>query len=258
MTGAHDLGGKVGFGPVNPEAEASEPVFHHEWERRVFAITLAVGMLGKWSIDEARFARERQAPETYLGNSYYENWLSGLEKLLQEKELLQENAANSSLRIPDPNDARKILATGGPSLMDSDQPPAYKPGDQVKVKMNLGFGHTRAPSYAQGVIGTVVSHLGCHIFPDQSAQGARTGEHLYSVRFSSQQIWGSKQENFDVLVDLWGSEHGTFDVLVDLWGLKHGTFDVLVDLWEPYLESMSNPNLESMSNPILEPTSNHA
>ncbi len=36
MNGAHDLGGMHGFGPVEPEP--NEPVFHHEWERRVFAL----------------------------------------------------------------------------------------------------------------------------------------------------------------------------------------------------------------------------
>lgn len=226
MSGAHDLGGKAGFGPVNPEPEASEPVFHHQWERRVFALTLAAGMLGKWSIDEARFARERQAPDTYLGNTYYENWLAGLEKLLQEKQMLQENAARDSLRIPNANDARKILATGGPSLMASNQVPAFKPGDRVRVKINHREGHTRAPSYVQGVVGVVVNHLGCHVYPDQSAQGTRTGEHLYSVRFSSQQLWGSGQGNFTAPIDLHGPEQDNFDVLVDLW--------------EPYLESMSD------------------
>ena len=85
MNGAHDLGGQHGLGAINPESEAEEPVFHAEWERRVFALTLATGMLGKWNIDESRFARERQHPVTYLSNSYYANWLAGLEKLLQEK-----------------------------------------------------------------------------------------------------------------------------------------------------------------------------
>ena len=82
MNGGHDLGGQHGFGSVNPELEEEEPVFHHEWERRAFAITLACGFLGKWNIDEARHARESQNPVRYLSNSYYQNWLCGLEKLL--------------------------------------------------------------------------------------------------------------------------------------------------------------------------------
>ena len=43
MNGAHDLGGMHGFGPV--EAEPNEPVFHEEWERRVFGVTVSTGRL---------------------------------------------------------------------------------------------------------------------------------------------------------------------------------------------------------------------
>ena len=43
-----------------------EPLFHAEWERRAFALTLATGMLGQWNIDESRHARENQAPQRYL------------------------------------------------------------------------------------------------------------------------------------------------------------------------------------------------
>ena len=51
MNGAHDLGGMHGLGPIDPEPESEEPVFHAEWERRAFALNLATGFLGKWNID---------------------------------------------------------------------------------------------------------------------------------------------------------------------------------------------------------------
>src|SRR5918994_5282921 len=86
MNGGHDLGGMHGLGPIEPEAD--EPVFHHAWEKRVFALTLATGALGRWSIDMGRHARERQHPADYLRHSYYENWLAGLEKLLVERGLV--------------------------------------------------------------------------------------------------------------------------------------------------------------------------
>ena len=78
MNGGHDLGGMDGLGPIQPEAEAKEPVFHHEWEKTAFALTLAAGSLGRWNIDTSRFARERQHPVAYLSNTYYQNWLAGL------------------------------------------------------------------------------------------------------------------------------------------------------------------------------------
>jgi hypothetical protein len=49
MNGAQDLGGAHGFGPVVPEPD--EPVFHAAWERRVFAMALAMGYTGAWNLD---------------------------------------------------------------------------------------------------------------------------------------------------------------------------------------------------------------
>ena len=39
MNSIHDMGGMHGMGPV--EIEADEPVFHAEWEQRIFALRLA-------------------------------------------------------------------------------------------------------------------------------------------------------------------------------------------------------------------------
>ncbi len=86
MNGAHDLGGMDGFGPVDPDPD--QPVFHAERERRVFAMTVASGFLGRWNIDMSRHARERMDPAEYLATSYYEHWLHGLETLLAEKGLV--------------------------------------------------------------------------------------------------------------------------------------------------------------------------
>ena len=59
MNGAHDLGGMHGLGPIDPEPESQEPVFHADWERRVFGLALggSTGALGRWNIDKARHAR---------------------------------------------------------------------------------------------------------------------------------------------------------------------------------------------------------
>jgi hypothetical protein len=81
MNGAHDLGGMHGFGPV--VIEPDEPVFHAEWERRVFALTLAMGAWRRWNLDMSRHAREQMPPAEYLATSYYEHWLHGLELLLE-------------------------------------------------------------------------------------------------------------------------------------------------------------------------------
>ena len=140
MQGGHDLGGKQGLGPINPESEAEEPVFHADWERRIFALTLATGMLGKWNIDQSRFARERQHPINYLENSYYENWYEGVSKLLVENGLISEaelfsgasqQMVSREFRVPTREDVKKILSSGGPTEMWLDLEPVFIVGDYV-------------------------------------------------------------------------------------------------------------------------------
>jgi hypothetical protein len=50
MNGAHDLGGQMGFGPI--DAPATEPVFHENWEARMAA--LAMTLAGGWTIHAPR------------------------------------------------------------------------------------------------------------------------------------------------------------------------------------------------------------
>ena len=81
MDGIHDLGGMHGFGAISREAD--EPVFHAEWERRVFALDLLVeAFVEGANIDAFRHAIERLDPATYLTVSYYEKWAFALEALL--------------------------------------------------------------------------------------------------------------------------------------------------------------------------------
>ena len=82
MNGVHDLGGMQGFGPIAPEA--NEPVFHHEWERRVFGVMIASFGGGHYNVDQFRHAIERMGASHYLTTSYYEHWLASLETLLTE------------------------------------------------------------------------------------------------------------------------------------------------------------------------------
>ncbi|MGH6680781.1 MAG: nitrile hydratase subunit beta, partial [Bradyrhizobium sp.] len=138
MDGAHDMGGVAWSGPVRPEPD--EPVFHTEWERRAFAITLAMGMPGGWNIDMSRFAREDRPPADYLSRSYYEIWLAGLERLLLERGLVapEEIAAGRSLHPPKP--VRRILTSdgvaamlhrGGPTEREAARPAQFAVGDTV-------------------------------------------------------------------------------------------------------------------------------
>ena len=221
MSGGHDLGGLSGLGPIAPEPESSEPVFHAEWEKRVFALTMASGFLRRWNLDESRHARERQHPADYLRNSYYENWLAGLQTLLVEKDLLsakelatgasQSGVSDDEAAPLQAKDVPQILSRGGPVEMVIERAPCFTLGDWVRVCSQDPKAHTRAPAYVRGRTGFITAHHGAHVFADQHARGQRVGHHLYSVAFSSSELWGSP-ENGDT------------------------EFKVMVDLWEPHLE----------------------
>ncbi|MDJ0950360.1 MAG: nitrile hydratase subunit beta [Alphaproteobacteria bacterium] len=215
MNGGHDLGGMHGLGPIDAEPEASEPVFHADWERRVFAMTLACASHGRWTIDGSRHARERQNPADYIRHSYFENWLAGLEKLLVESELVtaEELAQGQPAGPVDAAQAERVLKAdkvepamtkGGPTLMDVPLEPRFRPGDRVHVRNINPTGHTRSPRYARGKFGTVEVDHGVHVFADKSAHGTREGQHLYGVRFAAQELWGTDASAHDsVRIDLW-------------------------------------------------------
>ena len=78
MNGVHDMGGMANMGPVAPETD--EPVFHHAWESRVHALTVASPT--RRNIDEGRHQRELIPGPEYLPMTYYEKWFRSLSDLL--------------------------------------------------------------------------------------------------------------------------------------------------------------------------------
>ena len=211
MNGAQDLGGTSGFGPVVPETD--EPAFHAQWERRAFALTLAMGFTGQWNIDMARSARESLPPAQYLASSYYEIWFEGLKRLMLARALVGEDeiASGHSLRAPRADivalraDAvAAALARGGPSLRDTQGAPRFAVGDTVRTREMNPAHHTRLPRYARDKRGRVVAVHGAHVFPDNSARGlGEDPQWLYTVRFDAQELWGEDTTASSVCVDCW-------------------------------------------------------
>jgi nitrile hydratase subunit beta len=222
MNGGHDLGGMHGLGPI--EAEANEPVFHADWEKRVFALVRATSALGCWTADMSRHARERQHPADYMRQSYYQNWLAGLEKLLVEKGLVTSEElasgkasapatelirgrvvhAENVCRITDP-----AIPTEQELLAGRSQPQQnrFLIGDRVRAVNRHPAGHTREPRYVRGRVGSIHACHGLHILPDLSAAGQRIGQPLYSVRFEAAELWGDAAVGTHAVVfaDLWES-----------------------------------------------------
>jgi nitrile hydratase len=213
MNGAHDMGGMDGFGPVLPEQ--NEPLFHEAWERRAFALTLAMARPGAWNIDMSRFARENRTPVDYLSKSYYQLWLAGLEVLMAERGLVtaDEIAARRPLHpakdvpVLSAADVEPMLARGAPTERDAPAPARFGIGDRVRAKELHPRTHIRLPRYVRGRIGTIELVHGAHVFPDSHAHGAgEQPQWLYTVTFEACELWGDDADPASrVSVDAWDS-----------------------------------------------------
>jgi len=97
------------------------------------------------------------------------------------------------------------LRRGGPATVDADVPARFAPGDAVVVRNAHPPGHTRAPRYVRGRVGTVVRDHGVMVFPDAHAHGlGKRPQHCWSVRFEARELWGDEAPARDAVhVDLW-------------------------------------------------------
>jgi nitrile hydratase subunit beta len=192
----HDMGGMHGFGPV--EAEPQEPVFHAEWEARVYALQRAMGATGLWTIDGGRASLENLLPLEYLAASYYKRWFLGLEQRVVAYGLVGEDeiAAGQPLR-PGTRLNRKLTIDDAKAMSFArfDRPTSsaahFKPGDWVRTKNMHPKTHTRLPRYARDKRGIIEAVRGCHVFPDTAAVGAgENPQWLYTVVFTGKELWG--------------------------------------------------------------------
>jgi nitrile hydratase len=214
MDGAHDMGGAKGFGPVVPEP--NEPVFHGDWERRAFALTVAMARPGGWNIDMSRFARENRPPEDYLSKSYFQIWLAGLETLMIERGLVtrEEIEAGKVLLPPKPGvtpiaptEVTPAIRRGGATEREAKRPAMFAVGETVRMKDIHPVTHTRLPQYVRGRLGTIELNHGCHVFPDTNSLGkGEDPQWLYTVRFDGPELWGKDADpTLSVSVDAWES-----------------------------------------------------
>jgi len=210
MIGAQDLGGRPGFGAVNPEKD--EPIFHAAWERRVLGFTVAMGGSGAWTGDQSRHKREQLPPEFYWTANYYDIWLTALQQLLAERGMVTERdlAEGHAVDPPKPpprkltgDTVAGVLKRGWPYAREAKAPAAYVTGDNVRTIRNETAGHTRLPAYAMEKAGVIEAVRGCHVYPDSNGMGqGEDPRWLYTVRFSAQELWGTQSPD-SVCLDLW-------------------------------------------------------
>jgi nitrile hydratase len=214
MNGVHDLGGMHGFGPVVPEQ--NEPVFHSDWEKRVFAMTLTAMGRRVCNVDEFRRTIEQMPPAAYLAASYYEKWLHAVEALLVEKGVAtrEEIAAGHAAAPGTTRTTRPRDNGGGVESFDSSAVklrfdkryrPRFKVGDRVVARNFNPEHHTRLPRYARGKRGVVRYDHGVFVFPDTHAYGkSAPPQHVYTVEFEAKELWGAdRNERAPVFLDCW-------------------------------------------------------
>jgi nitrile hydratase len=210
MNGVHDMGGMQDMGPVRPEK--NEPVFHAEWERRVFAMDEAID--GDWPGGAGRYQRELIPPAEYLRMSYYERWLRGLSELLVKSGMVTQTELETGIAEGGNTKGRKVLrvaevrptiAAGFPSTSKVPAVAKFHVGEGVRARNINPGAHTRLPRYARGKLGTIERDHGVFVFNDSKAQGlGDKPQHLYSVRFAARELWGSEAPAGDsVHLDLW-------------------------------------------------------
>jgi len=212
MNGVHDMGGMHGMGPIVEERH--EPVFHHPWEARVFALRRAMGAWGKWNIDVTRHEVELVPAADYLRMSYYERQFAAFLVLLQKRGFITaaeldtgRPAADSEVGVPalSPEKAAKLVAKGVPTSRDAGESASYHVGQSVRARNLNPVGHTREPRYVRGRLGSIHRDHGVFVFPDTNAHFlGEKPQHLYSVRFAARELWGDPAARQDVVyVDLW-------------------------------------------------------
>lgn len=212
MNGIHDMGGMHGMGPITEEK--NEPVFHQEWEGRMFAINRAMGAWRKWNLDASRHSRELIPPAEYLRMSYYERWLAGTVDLIVQSGLATRAeietgmpAAGSVKAVPalSVDNAVTLVAKGVPANRDVKVAARFQVGQRVRARNINPVGHTRLPRYVRGKLGTIERDHGVFVFPDTNAHfRGEKPQHVYSVRFAARDLWGEQAAPRDsVYVDAW-------------------------------------------------------
>ncbi len=203
-----DLGGQDVRGAIVQEPEGE--LFHAPWEPRVMALVVAMGPTGMSNIDMNRAARETLP--NYRDLSYYEIWLTALEKLARQTGVLGGS--------PPPPPPRQVLHAdtviaaikqGTSMSRPAARPARFSLGDRVRTIRLQAQHHTRLPAYARDKAGTIERLHGAHVFPDTHAHGmGEAPQWLYTVAFDEKELWG----------EIAPAQHST----------------ISVDAFEPYLE----------------------
>lgn len=208
MNGAHDMGGMQDMGPTAPEKD--EPVFHADWERRMFALFNAVDV--EWPYRRTQI--ELIPPAEYLRMSYYEKWLAALPQILTKTGMASAAEIESGKAIGGTNAKWHVLTLAEVATWDVPEPATTEKitahtqlhvGQRVRARNLNPVGHTRLPRYVRGKMGTITRDGGIEELQDTDIQGlGPKQQHVYTVRFAARELWGDQANPRDsVYADLW-------------------------------------------------------
>lgn len=207
-----------GLGPV-PRTE-KQGLFQHEWEKKIFGLTLATLAQGLYNIDENRYARECMEPGAYLASSYYAQWFAALETNLVDRGVIDRDEFDARTQsfaegTGAPAEARAkpelieglrvAIHEGIPPQQSVGREPRFAVGDRVRTSNVHPRGHTRLPRYVRGRIAVVERVCAPCSFPDTNAHYlGEEPQHVYTVRFDAQELWGpSAEPNTTLVFDAW-------------------------------------------------------
>jgi nitrile hydratase subunit beta len=208
LNGIHDMGGMQDMGPVR--GESSEPVFHVEWERRIFALFNALDI--QWPARRAQL--ELIPPADYLRMSYYERWLAAIEPLMMKAGMLTSEELERGEVIGGISDRWHVLSAAEVATWTIPVPgtktvPHGEARFQLKQRVrarNLNpIGHTRLPRYVRAKTGTIERVCAPAALQDAVRDNVSgTVQHVYTVRFAARELWGEYANSLDsVYLDLW-------------------------------------------------------
>lgn len=208
MNGAHDMGGMQDMGPITRERD--EPVFHADWERRMFALFNAVDV--EWPYRRTQI--ELIPPAEYLRMSYYEKWLAVLPQILIKTGMASAAEIESGKAIGGTNTKWHVLTVAEVATWDVPESATNEKitaqtqlhvGQRVRARNLNPAGHTRLPRYVRGKMGTITRDGGIQELQDTDIQGlGPKQQHVYTVRFPARELWGDQASPRDsVYADLW-------------------------------------------------------
>ncbi|AEA23867.1 nitrile hydratase subunit beta [Pseudonocardia benzenivorans] len=218
MESVADIGGATGWGKVDPPTpQDKDAVFHEPWEGRAFALTLlTMGRVSGQNLDAFRYALGRLDPKSYFDDTYYGRWLNASELMLVESGILAPGAVDARARnnagedveeppVPEPNKPDYAPTAAG-SLRQIDEAPRFAVGDTVTVASEVESDANKLPAYVRGHRGVVEAVQPAHVFPETHARFlGENAQHVYSVRFTSTELYGADAEPFELTIEIFDS-----------------------------------------------------